>query len=112
MKKGIIRIDPIEQDLYIYIGKCKNYLDIIHKDFEPIADISHEWDGFHAFLPLKSKVLAHVIYIEKVDYGLIFHELIHCANAVMSTSGIDNEEFMAYLCQHLFYEIIKLIRSK
>ncbi len=111
MKREVIRIDPVEHDLYVYVGKDKNYLDIIHNDFKNIGDISDTWDGFHAYQHLKNGELAHLIYLEKKDLGLMVHELIHCVKTVMDLSGIDNEEFMAYTCQHLFYEIQKIFRG-
>ncbi len=109
MKKAVIRIDPLEEDLYLYIGEDKDYLLEIHEDFADIGEVNESWNAFHAVQMLKSGKLAHLMYIELEDYGLIVHELIHCVKTLMDSSGIDNEEFMAYMCQHLFYEIKKVM---
>lgn len=108
MKKGLIRIDPVDHYLYVYIGCEENFLDIIHEDFKDIGAINDSWDGFHAFLTTKKDELAHIIYLSKIDYGLMFHEIVHCVKTVMDMTDIQNEEFMAYTCQHLFNEIQKI----
>ena len=107
MKRKIIQIDPVEHKLYIYVGKDKKYIDIIHEDFAEIEGIEDQWDGFHAFQRLKDGELAHVIYLERMDDGLLIHELVHCVETLMETTRINDEEFRAYTMQHLFYEVKK-----
>jgi hypothetical protein len=112
LKRKYIRIDPVEEHLYVYVGSADNYVKTIKKDFKDLGDIDDNWDGFHGYLELKDGDFAHVIYLEKLDTGLIFHEITHCVQTVIDNSGIDNDEFRAYLSQHLYYEIVRKFNIK